>query len=174
MRTFRTSESSPSRRRLAASLAGIGATLALSIFVAQRPSLADPEPLQRLGAPEHVSAQTRSDVRARMTRHANTMSNLVRSVVLLDRFTIRTLAQRIAEEEGSERGGATGLDRRSLLLPREVILQRGVLRAAAQQLAAAALEGSDDGVLADRFASVARTCVSCHSAYLQGRIALPQ
>jgi len=48
-------------------------------------------PAQRLPVPEHVTENTRVEVKARMARHGETMSSLVRSVVLLDRPTIRIL-----------------------------------------------------------------------------------
>ena len=43
------------------------------------------------------------------------------------------------------------------------------LSAGARQLAAAAVAGGDDKVLAERFAVVTHSCVTCHSAYLHGR-----
>ena len=47
------------------------------------------------------------------------------------------------------------------------------LAAAARQLAAAAVDGGDDKVLAERFAMLTRTCVGCHSTYLHDRPAPP-
>ena len=65
-----------------------------------------PPPAQRLPAPEHVPSETRAELGARMGRHAATMSNLVRSVVLLDRPTIRALAPPIADGPGRLASGS--------------------------------------------------------------------
>jgi cytochrome c556 len=106
------------------------------------------------------------------------MSNLVRAVVLLDRPTVLALAQRIADEEIVARAGAATQGTKRLPLPFQFFTEQDALRSAAQQLAAAAAQGNDglvasDSALADRFATLARTCVACHSAYLHGRIELP-
>jgi hypothetical protein len=127
-----------------------------------------PAPAQHLPAPDHVSQETRTEVKARMARHAETMSNLVRSVVLLDRPTIRILAMRIADEEIIARVGSGGEAKRPSL-PREVFAAQEELSVNARQLALAAKEGGDDKMIAERFGAVTRTCVACHSAYLHGR-----
>jgi hypothetical protein len=103
-----------------------------------------------------------------MARHGETMSNLVRSVVLLDRPAIRILAVRIADEEVIAGGGAPP-DPKRPLLPREFFAAQQELSTSARQLAVAAKEGGDDKVVAERFAAVTKTCVTCHSAYLHGR-----
>jgi len=125
-----------------------------------------PAPAQRLPVPEHITPDTRAEVKARMARHGETMSNLVRSVVLLDRPTIRILATRIADEEVIARVG-NGEKRPSL--PPDVFAVQDELTASARQLAAAAIAGGDDKILAERFAAVTHTCIACHSAYLHGR-----
>jgi hypothetical protein len=102
-----------------------------------------------------------------MGRHADTVSTLVRSVILLDRPTIRTLATRIADEEAIGRATSDPQAKRPPL-PRGFVVEQGELSLVARQLAAAAAEG-DDAALADRFSALTRTCVSCHSAYLHGR-----
>jgi hypothetical protein len=127
-----------------------------------------PAPAQRLPAPDHVSQQTRSEIKGRMARHGETMSNLVRSVVLLDRRTIRVLAVRIADEEVIARTDSVG-DKKRPLLPPAFFAAQEELSTSARQLAIAAKDGGDDKVLAERFATVTRTCVTCHSAYLHGR-----
>jgi cytochrome c553 len=124
-----------------------------------------PAPARRLPAPEHVSPQTRQEIRARMSLHGATMQNLVRAVVLLDRPTIRLLANRIADEEIVARAGKTPDVQRPPLPPR-FFLEQDELAATARQLAAAAVDGGEDAALADRFAALTRTCVGCHSAYL--------
>ena len=128
-----------------------------------------PPPAQRLPAPEHVPSETRAELGARMGRHAATMSNLVRSVVLLDRPTIRALATRIADEESIARAGRPVSERKRSTLPPEFFAEQSALTTVARELAVAAADGSDDRTLADRFAALTRSCVSCHSVYLHGR-----
>lgn len=123
--------------------------------------------IRGLPTPEHLPAGTRSELKARMSQHGATMSELVRAVVLLDRPTVRVLAGRIADEEMIAH--ASG-ERHPLLLPRELFQQQSGLSQVARELAAAAADaGGDDRVLGDRFSALARTCVSCHSVYLHGR-----
>ncbi|HEX2659101.1 MAG TPA: hypothetical protein VHU40_12550, partial [Polyangia bacterium] len=52
---------------------------------------ADKAPLRRLPAPEKANPTARAAIRDRMARHGNTMTNLMKAVVLLDRPTISTL-----------------------------------------------------------------------------------
>ena len=99
-----------------------------------------------------------------MGLHGATMQNLVRAVVLLDRPTIRLLANRIADEEVIARTGKAP-DARPPLPPR-FFLEQDELAATARQLAAAAVDGGEDATLADRFAALTRTCIGCHSTYL--------
>jgi hypothetical protein len=122
----------------------------------------------RLPAPEHLSAATRAEVHSRMNRHGNTMSSLVKALILLDRPTIANLAGRIADEEVVARADGGGPDKLRLLLPKDFFAQESTLQSSARDLAAAAINKEPDSVLADRFANVAKTCVSCHSIYLGG------
>jgi hypothetical protein len=120
----------------------------------------------RLPAPDNLSAAMRAEVRARMSRHGNTMSNLVRALVLLDRPTITNLAVRIADEEVVARTEGGAPDRLKSLLPKEFFVQASTLQTSARDLAASAANKDADSVMADRFAVVAKTCVACHSVYL--------
>jgi hypothetical protein len=127
-----------------------------------------PAPAQNLPVPERIGQETRAEIKTRMGLHATTMQNLVRSVVLLDRPTVRALANRIADEEMAARSGALR-EERYPSLPRQFFVEQDELGATARQLAAAAIEGGDDRVLAERFGALTRTCVSCHSVYLHAR-----
>ena len=127
------------------------------------------EVARRLPVPEHISPETRAKLDARMRRHGETMSNLVRSVVLLDRPTIRTLAGRIADEEIIARASKATRDNHQLGLPSEFFAEQTVLTGTARQLAAVAADQGDDEMLAQRFSQLTRTCVRCHSVYLHGR-----
>jgi|SRR5579863_2550897 len=127
-----------------------------------------PAPARHLRTPEHVTSGTQAELTARMGRHSESMSNLMRAVVLIDRPAIRLFAGRIADEEVIARTSRSVHEPLPLSLPREFFLEQTKLVVAARDLGAAAAEGSDDRVLADRFASLTGTCVACHSAYLHG------
>lgn len=117
-----------------------------------------------LPPPKHVNAETRAQLDARMGQHGETMSHLLRSVVLLDRPRIALLAGRIADEEvwaKPDKG-------RRLTLPKDLAAEETKLAKAARDLAVAASEHTADTVLAVRFAAVTTTCVTCHSVYLYG------
>lgn len=149
-----------------AALSGITLAAIVGLGVAFRQ--VDAAPLRtRLPAAAYMTAETATEFKSRMSRHGNTMSNLVRAVVLLDRPTIRTLAGRIADEEIVARLGRTSPEGKRFRLPPEFFDQQDALRGAAQKLAASATVESDDNALADHFAAVARTCVACHSSYLR-------
>lgn len=153
----------PARLGLLLSLA-VGAFAAFAV-----PTQAGPKsrpPAVRLPAPDNVSAATRAEVRDRMGRHGNTMSNLVRALVLLDRPTIATLAGRIADEEVVARVEGGGDDKLRVLLPKAFFEEERSLQTNARDLAAAAASKQSDNELADKFSAVAKTCVTCHSIYL--------
>ncbi len=150
----------------------VAGALTTLLFVPGARAAPPAAPAQHLPAPEHVTPDTRTEMKARMARHGETMSNLVRSVVLLDRPTIRILATRIADEEVIARIGS-GREAKRPPLPRDVLVAQDELSGSARQLAIAAVEGGDDKILAERFGAVTKTCVSCHSAYVHGRIPEP-
>jgi hypothetical protein len=162
------SKRSPGLIQRALWAAGIGAAVLVGATIGMGRAAETPAPAQKLPPPDHVTQQTRTEIKARMARHGEVMSNLVRSVVLLDRPTIRILANRIADEEVIARVGAAGEPKRPPL-PREFFAAQDELSASARQLAVAAKQGGDDKAIADGFAAVTRTCVTCHSAYLHGR-----
>ena len=157
-------------------VAGAVAALALvGVPIATRPSGAgatEPRANRPLPAPEYLSPEARAELRARMGRHAGTLSGLVQALILLDRPAIRMLAGRIAEEENVARLNAPTKSGKPLPLPPQFFAELDALRETAQDLAAAAAQPrsgrDDDRELADRFAALARTCVGCHSVYLHG------
>jgi hypothetical protein len=158
------------RRRASSTLALFGLLLAFAI-----PTQAGPKPAPpavRLPAPENLSAAALAEVRTRMARHGNTMSSLVKALVLLDRPSIAHLASRISDEEVVARVEGGGPDKLKLLLPKEFFAEASTLQTSARDLAAAAINKEADSVLADRFGIVAKTCVGCHSVYLHAPNAL--
>lgn len=104
-----------------------------------------------------------------MGRHAEVVSNLVRAVVLLDRPTIRVLANRIADEEVIAGADKSASERLPLNLPPEFLGEQTALATAARELAGAAADSGNDQALAQRFGAVTTTCVGCHSVYLHGQ-----
>jgi len=146
--------------------AAFGGLIALSgvVIAADQPA-----PARRLRSPEHVTSTTQTEISRRMAQHGETMANLVRAVVLLDRPTIRVLAGRIADEEVVAHASKSPHEPVPLSLPREFFLQQTRLAVAARDLAAAVVQGADDGALGERFAAVTSTCIACHSAYLHGQ-----
>jgi len=118
-------------------------------------------PVRHLPVPTSVPADARQALRIRMRQHATSTQNLLRAGVLLDRPTIKLLADRIAGEQTFARAAISNLE-----IPGSVIVDGEAFTTAAQELALAAATGSNDDVLADRFAALTRTCVSCHGAYL--------
>jgi hypothetical protein len=101
-----------------------------------------------------------------MTRHGNTMSTLVKAVVLIDRPTITAMAQRIADEELLARPDSKGFDPWRPLLPKAFFVEQDALRQSAGALAQAASQGETDTVVAERFGALTATCVRCHGSYL--------
>jgi hypothetical protein len=154
-----------SLKRTLTTVAILGAT----VFGIARFSLAAiraKSPQDHLMPPENVATTTRAELRGRMSRHANAMSSLMRAVVLLDRPTTGTMAQRIADEELLAKADSKGLEMWRPLLPKAFFIEQDALRSAASALAQAARQGEPDSVLAERFATVTATCVRCHGAYL--------
>jgi hypothetical protein len=148
---------------------GIASGFVALLVIAGARAAGSSAPAPGLPAPEHLTPELQAEVKARMARHGEVMSNLVRSVILLDRKNTRVLATRIADEEVIARVGSEGASKRPPPLPRDFFAAQDELSQSARQLAGAAMAGGDDKILAERFAAVTRTCVTCHSAYLHGR-----
>jgi hypothetical protein len=149
--------------------ARISGLLALALLPGISAAGEGPKAASRLRAPEHVTAETRAELDGRMARHGAVMSNLVRAVVLLDRPTIRVLAGRIADEEVVAHAVRSPHAPAPLSLPKEFFVEQAKLVTAARDLTLAAADGANDSVLAERFATLTSTCVSCHSSYLHGQ-----
>lgn len=157
------------RDRTTTRAATAGALLGLLVVPSIGAAIVRSGAARHLQPPEHVTSETRAELKARMGRHGETMSELVRAVVLLDRPTVRVLARQVADEEVIARARKSVHEPPPLSLPPEFFLQQTKLVVAARDLAAAAVDGSEDKVLADRFAIVTGTCLACHSAYLHGQ-----
>lgn len=154
-------------------LAGLVA-LTGAALAADKPPGRAPQPTDHQPRHEGMSDAARAELRARMGQHGSTISTLVKAVVLLDRPTVAALAGRIADAEVVARVEAGGKGSPPSLLPKDFFVEEDRLRDAARDLAAAAAHREPDAVLADRFATLAHTCVTCHSAYLRGSRSLPE
>lgn len=158
-------DSTRSWRRPALRVALLGALLGLTSLAWAANSRPRP-PLLHLLPPENIAQTTRADLRARMNRHGNVMTGLVKAVVLLDRPTVTNMARRIADEELLARAESPADDPWRPLLPKAFFIEQDALRSAARELAQAAAQGDPDDVLAERFGALTRTCVRCHGSYL--------
>jgi cytochrome c556 len=129
-----------------------------------KPRPKDTEPA--LTPPDYLNELARHLLKERMTRHRRDMSRLVQAVLVLDRAAARELAQSLANEPRITRPTPGSTDELNAALPERFFVRQDELRERAKALAAAAQHGSDDE-LALRFGDLVRTCVGCHSAYLE-------
>lgn len=150
-----------SAKAKALSLLGV---IVVGALAASRIAGTEELPSARLPVPKHLSRETRVELSRRMAHHGETMSRLVRSVVLLDRERTAVLARDIAEEEF----GRLAAKKSGLALPKEYDTEATRFGVAARALAVAAAESAEDKGLAEKFAVVTGICVTCHSAYLYG------
>lgn len=121
-----------------------------------------------LPIPEHIPQKVRTELKMRMSHHAAAMMDFVQAVALLDRPAIQSLAEPIMDGEVIAQGAAPISEDDRRRLPQEFFLEQIALSTIARQLAVAATHGDEIGI-SDRFGSLARTCVACHSGYLHGR-----
>lgn len=119
-----------------------------------------------LKTPDYLNELARQLLKERMTRHGRDMSRLVQAVVLLERDVAKELAQSIANEPRITRPTPGASDELNTALPEQFFVRQDELRERARALAAAAKSGKDDE-LAGRLGELMRTCVGCHSAYLE-------
>lgn len=146
------------------------------LAVAVPPAAAGPQPKKvppaqdpsspGLKAPDYLNELARQLLKERMTRHGRDMSRLVQAVVLLERDVSKDLAQSIANEPRITRPIPGSTDELNAALPEQFFVRQDELRERAKALAAAAKTGKDDE-LAARLGDLMRTCVGCHSAYLE-------
>jgi len=102
-----------------------------------------------------------------MLQHGSQMNALLLDVVLLDRDAAARIAGALYDEPPIERGfsrGFTGASAPEELPARFFALQAQLHEKARALVVAAASNSADE--MAERFASLTRTCVLCHEAYL--------
>lgn len=121
-----------------------------------------------LKPPDYLGELARQLLKERMGRHGRDTSRLVQAVVLLERDVVKELAQSIANEPRITRPTPGATDELNTALPEQFFVRQDELRERAKALVAAAKGGTDDE-LAARMGDLMRTCVGCHSAYLEPR-----
>lgn len=110
-------------------------------------------------------------LKARVGQHATSMQDLVRAVVLLDRDTVKSLGERIADHHSAPDTIDSADSSRQIssawkaFAAADLGSESEAFAAAARELALAAGTAAYD-VVADRFAAVSRACVQCHRRYV--------
>jgi hypothetical protein len=147
------------------------AVLVWGVAFAQAPAKKAPPPKKAetkgLRQPDYLNELARQLLRQRMTRHGEDMTRLLQAVLLLERDVAKDLAQSIANEPRITRPTPDARDELNSALPEQFFVKQDELRERAKALAQAASQGSPDDVLALRLGDLTRTCVGCHSAYLE-------
>lgn len=155
------------RHRLVGMLVlAVGASVLAGGPVKKAPPPAKDPSAPGLRSPDYLSELARQLLRQRMGRHGRDMSRLVQAVLLLERDIARELATSIANEPRITRPTPGASDELNAALPEQFFARQDELRERAKALAQAAKEGTDDA-LAQRLGELTRTCVGCHSAYLE-------
>jgi hypothetical protein len=127
---------------------------------------AQPPGGSHLPAPRHLSGTARALLHERMQRHAGQMEALGRAVITLDYRQAQELGADIAAEPMLARPLAGNATELNSSLPERFFQLQDALRASAREVSAAAAARNPDA-MGDAYGRLARTCVSCHSTYLQ-------
>jgi hypothetical protein len=147
--------------------------LALSAFADETKPKTQPKPTpprelpraDSLGRPDYLSDLARQILRRRMERHGREMIHLMTGVVLLRREVVQSIAQEISKEPRITRPLPDSRDELNSALPEKFFVLQDELRERAKGLEEVA-KGRNDKELAESFARLTQTCVSCHSAFL--------
>lgn len=122
---------------------------------------------QELPAPSYLPQVARVVLRERMGRHGPDAVDLLMSVTLLRHQQAAEAAQRIANEPQLAEPSRADFNALNAALPSRFFVLQKQTQERARELAAAA-RAEDDGRVANAFARLTETCVSCHSVYLRG------
>jgi hypothetical protein len=154
----------------------VGLVLAVAACATQRPEQ-PPQQIQftraisapgRLEPPEHLPAEARVLLRARMNSHARDMADLMSAVMVLRYQEIAGRAQKIAEEDRFARPLTGDASELNSALPERFFAQDRQMRVWAGALASAA-EKTDPFAVATAYGQLSEACVSCHAAYRGGK-----
>jgi len=120
---------------------------------------------EQLAEPAAIPAIARQAVRSKMARHEAQMRTLVSRVVMLDDDGVARAAGQSVDEPARARPVAG--DELNGLLPARFFALQDELKARSRRLVAASTS-RDHAAMADEFAALAKSCVSCHEVYLHG------
>jgi len=137
-------------------LAGIVGTL---LFLRPRPTAHQ----DLLPAPTALPPAARQVLKSKMGRHDTQMRRLVSSVIVLDDDAVARVAGEIFDEPALARPVAG--DELNGMLPERFFVLQDDLRSRARALVIATQQ-HNRAALADEFAALTRSCVTCHDAYL--------
>jgi hypothetical protein len=131
-----------------------------------------PQPAARdaLARPETIPPAMLNVLKTKMGRHDAQMKALVARVILLDDDGVARAAGRLFDEPSLARPVAG--DELNGLLPERFFTLQDELRRRARQLVIAS-ERHDRAAVADEFAALSKTCITCHEVYLRGPGATP-
>jgi hypothetical protein len=138
----------------------LATAIGIGLFLRPRPTAQD-----HLAAPASIPAVARQALRTKMARHEVQMRTLVSRVVMLDDDGVARAAGEIFDEPALARPVAG--DELNGLLPARFFALQDELKARARRLVAASTS-RDHATIADEFAALAKSCVSCHEVYLHG------
>lgn len=147
-----------------------GVTIGGSVVIATVIGLAlilRPRPVAREELPTSaaIPPAVRQVVRSKMARHDVQMRALLSRVVLLDDDGVARAAGEIFDEPALARPIAG--DELNGLLPERFFVLQDELKAGARRLVVAS-QKRDHTAIAEEFGALARSCVSCHQAFLEG------
>jgi hypothetical protein len=139
-------------------VAGIVGTL---LFLRPRPT-ADHDSLPE---PASLPPAARQVLRSKMGRHDTQMRRLVSAVIVLDDDAVARVAGEIFDEPALARPVAG--DELDGMLPERFFVLQDDLRSRARALVIATQQ-RNRAALADEFAALTKSCVTCHDTYLSG------
>lgn len=138
----------------------LATAIGVGLFLRPRPTA-----VERLAEPASIPAIARQALRAKMARHEVQMRTLVSRVVMLDDDGIARAAGEIFDEPALARPIAG--DELNGLLPARFFVLQDELKERSRRLVAASTSRNHTA-MADEFAALAKSCVSCHEIYLHG------
>jgi len=114
----------------------------------------------------------REMLRERMIRHGEEMFYLVSGVLLLEYETVEHLANRLAKEPKLGRPAKGETDTLNALLPSAFFDHQDSMAEHARGLGVAA-RTHDGDQLVEAFSALTKSCVGCHSSYLEDDLGFP-
>ncbi len=149
-------------RTLAVYLGPVAAVVAAVLFFRSSQTLhRGPE----MGPPARLPPAARAVIATKMRRHAQQLSTLLMSVLVLDDEGVARIAGEIFDEPQLARPVAG--DELNGLLPDGFFQLQEALRVQAREVVAVAAR-HDRARLPESFAQLTKTCVGCHVLYLEG------